>query len=71
MHNVAPPLIWPLLLELPPADGLIVYLDLNHWIGLSKALAGHPQGAMHGDVLEACRHARSTRRALALNRNDE
>ncbi|WP_158819905.1 hypothetical protein [Granulicella sp. S156] len=64
MYNVAPPLIWPLLLELPPADRLIVYLDLNHWIGLSKALAGHPQGAMHRDVLEACRHARSTRRAL-------
>jgi hypothetical protein len=64
MNNVAPPLIWPPLLELPPADRLIVYLDLNHWIGLSQTLAGHPQGAMHSDVLEACRAARSAGKAL-------
>src|ERR1035441_9975426 len=64
MDNTAPPLVWPPLLELPPADKLVVYLDLNHWIGLSQALAGHPKGAAHGTVLEACRAARSAGRAL-------
>ena len=38
-------LVWPPLLELPTASMLIVYLDLNHWIGLSQALAGHPKGS--------------------------
>ena len=64
MDNSAPPLVWPPLLELPPADKLVVYLDLNHWIGLSQALAGHPKGAAHGDVLEACRAAHSSGRGL-------
>ncbi len=64
MPNSAPPLVWPSLLVLPPSDKLIVYLDLNHWIGLSQALAGHPRGAMHVDVLEACRAARSIGKAL-------
>ena len=58
-----PPLIWPALLELPAAEQLIVYLDLNHWIGLSQALEGHRQGVAHGDVLDACRAARSEGRA--------
>jgi hypothetical protein len=64
MDNTAPPLVWPPLLELPPADKLVVYLDLNHWIGLSQALAGHPKGAAHDEVLKACRVARSTGKAL-------
>ena len=64
MDNIAPPLVWPPLLELPPADKLVVYLDLNHWIGLSQALAGHPKGAANGTVLEACRAARSAGKAL-------
>ena len=64
MDTAAPQLIWPPLLELPPAGTLIVYLDLNHWIGLAQALAGHPKGAAHGDVLQACRAARSGGKAL-------
>ena len=64
MNTPAPQLIWPPLLELPPADMLIVYLDLNHWIGLAQALAGHPKGAAHGDVLQACRAARSAGKVL-------
>jgi hypothetical protein len=64
MNTLAAPLVWPPLLELPPADMLIVYLDLNHWIGLSQALAGHPKGAAHDDVLQACRAARSAGKAL-------
>ncbi|MDE1161989.1 MAG: hypothetical protein PW792_08590 [Acidobacteriaceae bacterium] len=56
------PLVWPPLLELPAADKLVVYLDLNHWIGLSQALIGHRQGAAHVDTLEACRAARASGR---------
>lgn len=61
--TTAPQLVWPSLLELPPADSLIVYLDLNHWIGLSQALTGHSQGAALADVLQACRSARSAGKA--------
>jgi hypothetical protein len=64
MNTSAPQLVWPSLLELPPADVLIVYLDLNHWIGLAQTLAGHPKGAGHGNVLQACRAARSAGKAL-------
>ncbi len=64
MNDTAPPLVWPSLLELPPANELVVYLDLNHWIGLSQALAGHPKGTAHCDVLEACRRARSAGKAM-------
>jgi hypothetical protein len=64
MSVSTPPLVWPKLLEFPAADKLIVYLDLNHWIGLSQSLAGHPKGAAYGDVLTACRSARSAGRAL-------
>lgn len=64
MNPTAPPLIWPPLLDLPPEDKLIVYLDLNHWIGLSQASAGHPKGGAHSDVLEACRAAHSAGTAL-------
>jgi hypothetical protein len=64
MDTPAPQLIWPSLLELPPADVLIVYLDLNHWIGLAQVFAGHPKGTAHSDVLQACRTARSAGKAL-------
>jgi len=64
MNDPAPALVWPSVLELPPADKLIVYFDLNHWIGLSQAFAGHPKGAVHGDVLQACRAARSAGKAM-------
>jgi hypothetical protein len=36
------PLVWPPLLDLPPEDVLVVYFDLNHWIGLAQAAVGHP-----------------------------
>jgi hypothetical protein len=41
-ENAAPPFVWPPLLELPSNDVFIVYLDLNHWIGLAQASAGQP-----------------------------
>jgi len=51
--------VWPKLLERPPGDALLVYLDLNHWIGLAQASIGHPQGRSIQVVLNACRDARS------------
>lgn len=30
----------------------VVYLDLNHWISLAKAMAGHPDGEAHNEILE-------------------
>ena len=59
MNNNRPSFVWPQLLELPPDDILLVYLDLNHWIGLAKASAGHPQGRDFLGALDACRVARS------------
>lgn len=53
------PFVWPKLLEPPPANILLVYLDLNHWIGLAKASVGHLQGKSLAGVLDACRLARS------------
>ena len=57
-------LIWPSLLELPPDDIVVVYLDLNHWIGLSQASVGHSKGSSFIEVLEACRNARSAGTAV-------
>lgn len=34
-----------------------VYLDLNHWIGLSQAATGHPTGLQYRETLHACRAA--------------
>lgn len=36
---------------------MLVYLDLNHWISLSKAHSGHPDGTQHIASLEFCRKA--------------
>jgi hypothetical protein len=46
--------IWPATLRLPVRPPKIVYLDLNHWITLSKALAGHPDGESHAEALKQC-----------------
>lgn len=44
---------------LVPADTRLIYLDLNHWIGLAKANTGHRDGARMRAALEALR-VRST-----------
>ena len=51
----APELLWPVRLVRPAAR--TVYLDLNHWIGLSQAAAGHREGSQYRETLEACRAA--------------
>lgn len=59
MKPPPPPLVWPTLLEFPPPNALLVYLDLNHWIGLAQACVGHRKGDIHHEALEACHAARS------------
>lgn len=54
--------VWPPGLDLPPADTQLVYLDLNHWIGLAKAATGHRNGGPHRDALDALRRAKSSGR---------
>ncbi len=62
MLDQPPSLIWPPQLLLPPADKILIYLDLNHWISLAQAALGHPQGTRHLKILEACRGAKATGR---------
>ena len=42
---------WPATLRVPHGQKLI-YLDLNHWIALAKALSGHPDGRRDRDMLD-------------------
>jgi hypothetical protein len=43
--------VWPQTLRLPSRPPKLVYLDLNHWIALSKALAGHRDGEAYTGIL--------------------
>lgn len=45
--------IWPKALVLPERPPRLLYLDLNHWIGLSKAAMSHPDGARYESLLAA------------------
>lgn len=49
--------VWPKTLLAPQRPPRMVYLDLNHWIALAKALSGHPDGEESRSVLEACEDA--------------
>ena len=40
-----------------PHGRLLVYIDLNHWIALAKALSGHPEGRRDRDILQRLLHA--------------
>ena len=54
---------WPATLRVPHGPRL-VYLDLNHWIALAKALSGHPNGRKHHDILDQLLHAVEQGRAV-------
>lgn len=45
---------WPQTLRLPSRPPKLVYLDLNQWIALAKAMAGHRDGEAYKDVLTRC-----------------
>jgi hypothetical protein len=47
----------PATLVLPERPPKLVYLDLNHWISLAKANAGHRDGDRFRDALAACEDA--------------
>ncbi|MCP4306258.1 MAG: hypothetical protein GY788_15600 [bacterium] len=51
------PYVWPRTLLVPEPPPKLVYLDLNHWISLAKAVAGHPDGEQSQPALEACLNA--------------
>jgi hypothetical protein len=46
--------VWPQTLRLPQRPPKLVYLDLNHWVALAKALAGHRDGEAHVEALTGC-----------------
>jgi hypothetical protein len=48
---------WPDTIRQPERPPKVVYLDLLHWIGLSKARAGHRNGYPFRDALDACMSA--------------
>jgi hypothetical protein len=48
---------WPDALEKPTCGRPLVYLDLNHWIGLAKANVGHTDGARYRLALDQLRSA--------------
>lgn len=56
--------IWPTKLLVPVRPPKLVYLDLNHWVSLSKAQAGHRAGDQFNDVLAACGEAVSRGAAM-------
>jgi hypothetical protein len=46
-------------MRLQRPDVPLVYLDLNHWIGLAKAESGHPDGRRFQPALDTLRVHRS------------
>ena len=56
--------LWPTTLRLPKRPPNLIYLDLNHWIELSKAHSGHEDGKKHRSVLDACVKAVGEGRAV-------
>ena len=49
--------VWATTLRLPTRPPRLIYLDLNHWIALSKAFSGHRDGKKHRCILDACLNA--------------
>ena len=53
-RRVDVPYLWPRTLRVPRRPPRLIYLDLNHWIALAKAEAGHPEGNGYREILEWC-----------------
>ena len=56
--------IWPRTLRMPVRAPKLVYLDLNHWIALAKALSGHHNGKTNIALLDFC--LRAVERKIAI-----
>lgn len=52
--------MWPASLLRPASPPLLVYLDMNRWIELSKARSGHPDGQRHLACFDALMSARES-----------
>lgn len=57
LHRTDVPYIWPPGVVFNETLSSLVYLDLNHWIGLAKASIGHRDGGRYAALLQACRDA--------------
>jgi len=55
---------WPQTLRVPSRPPKLVYLDLNQWIALAKAMTGHPGGEAYKEVLTCCLGASDRREAV-------
>lgn len=53
-------LIWPHGYLARDDAPKLVYLDLNHWVGLAKANVGHPNSGAYVDLLPVARRAKTT-----------
>lgn len=49
--------LWPGTLRLSARPPKLIYLDLNHWVALAKAHAGHPDGRAFEGPLDLCAQA--------------
>src|SRR5438552_849428 len=58
------PFVWPRTLVVPPRPPKLVYLDLNQWIALAKASAGHRDGMKFQGALNTCVAAAESGRAV-------
>lgn len=63
-HRVDVPYRWPSTIRIEYPRSKLIYLDLNHWIHLSKANSDHPDGSQYREVLDACKRAVKTGLAL-------
>ena len=57
-------LVWPSRLLVPDRPPMLAYLDLNHWVGLSKAAVGHSNGTRYVGALETARSARASGKVI-------
>ncbi len=57
------PYRWPATLRLPIRPPRLVYLDMNHWINLTRARVGHGGGEVFADAWIACLDAADAGRA--------
>lgn len=64
LHRSDVPYVWPASIRRGEGSRQVIYLDLNHWIGLAKADTGHRDGSRYTDLLAACRHAIQHRQVI-------
>ncbi|WP_100509736.1 hypothetical protein [Mycobacteroides abscessus] len=56
--------VWPPGLNLPSRPPAVVYLDLNHYINMAKAIAGRDVPAGYAELLASARRAAADGRAV-------